>query len=168
MFFSNGDCISWKWWASWWLTIPYKDYIKDLAKPNSTCISFRGSNAVGNNNSGNVTSNGNNNNKNEKTELFHGTEEATKAVLDFTSNADTAIDACVDYTGPSVMMGVDAIKNERLKAKNRGVNFRYVTEITKDNIAYCKELSEFAEVRHLNSVKGNFEVSKNGIKGGKG
>jgi two-component system, OmpR family, sensor histidine kinase VicK len=65
------------------------------------------------------------------------------------------------------MMGIDIIKNERLKAKNRGVNFRYVTEITKDNIAYCKELSEFAEVRHLNGVKGNFEVSKNGIKGGK-
>jgi signal transduction histidine kinase len=66
------------------------------------------------------------------------------------------------------MMGIDAIKNERLKAKNRGVNFRYVTEITKDNISYCKELSEFAEVRHLNGVKGNFEVSKNGIKGGRG
>ena len=66
------------------------------------------------------------------------------------------------------MMGVDIIKNERLKAKSRGVNFRYITEITKDNIAYCKELSEFAEVRHLNGVKGNFEVSKNGIKGGKG
>jgi two-component system sensor histidine kinase VicK len=66
------------------------------------------------------------------------------------------------------MMGVDIIKNERLRAKNRGVNFRYITEITKDNISYCKELSEFAEVRHLNGIKGNFEVSKNGIKGGKG
>jgi two-component system sensor histidine kinase VicK len=66
------------------------------------------------------------------------------------------------------MIGVDIIKNERLKAKSRGVNFRYVTEVTKDNISYCKELSEFAEVRHLNGVKGNFEVSKNGIKGGKG
>jgi two-component system sensor histidine kinase VicK len=66
------------------------------------------------------------------------------------------------------MMGVEAIKNERLKAKSRGVNFRYVTEVTKDNIVYCKQLSEFAEVRHLNRVKGNFEVSKNGIKGGKG
>jgi two-component system, OmpR family, sensor histidine kinase VicK len=66
------------------------------------------------------------------------------------------------------MMGVDTIKNERLKAKNRGVNFRYITEITKDNIAYCKELSEFAEIRHLNGIKGNFEVSKNAIKGGKG
>src|SRR5689334_1431443 len=65
------------------------------------------------------------------------------------------------------MMGVDVIKNERLRTKKRGVNFRYVTEITEDNIGYCKELSEFAEIRHLNGVKGNFEVSKNRIKGGK-
>ena len=75
------------------------------------------------------------------------------------------MDACLDPTGPSVMMGVDAIKNERLKAKRRGVNFRYITEITKDNLSYCKELSEFAEVRHLNGVKGNFEISKIRIKG---
>ena len=46
-------------------------------------------------------------------------KEATKAILDFISNADTAIDACLDPTGPSVMMGVDAIKNERPKAKKR-------------------------------------------------
>ena len=102
---------------------------------------------------------------NEKTKLFYGIKEATKAILDFISNADTAIDACLDPTGPSVMMGVDAIKNERLKANRRGVNFRYVTEVTKDNLSYCKELSEFAEVRHLNGVKGNFEISKIRIKG---
>jgi len=75
------------------------------------------------------------------------------------------VDACLDPTGPSVMMGVDAIKNERLKANRRGVNFRYITEVTKDNISYCKELSEFAEVRHLNGVKGNFEISRIRIKG---
>jgi len=63
------------------------------------------------------------------------------------------------------MMCVDAIKNERLKAKRRGVNFRYITEITKDNLSYCKELYEFAEVRHLNGVKGNFEISRIRIKG---
>ena len=73
----------------------------------------------------------NNNNNNEKTKLVYGIKEASKAILDFTSNADTAIDACLDLTGSSVMMGVDAIKNERLKAKKRrGVNFRYVTEVT--------------------------------------
>jgi two-component system, OmpR family, sensor histidine kinase VicK len=61
------------------------------------------------------------------------------------------------------MIGVEAIKNERLKAKNRGVQFRYITEITKDNISYCKELSKFAEVHHLNGVKGNFEISQKTI-----
>jgi two-component system sensor histidine kinase VicK len=66
------------------------------------------------------------------------------------------------------MMGVDAIKNERLKAKNRGVNFRYVTQITKNNLFYCKELSKFAEVRHLSGVRGNFEVSTNGVGGRNG
>jgi hypothetical protein len=78
------------------------------------------------------------------------------------------MDACIDSTGPSVMIGVDTIKNERLKAKNRGVSFRYITEITNDNSSYCKELSKFAEIRHLNGVKGNFELSKNGIRGAKG
>jgi two-component system, OmpR family, sensor histidine kinase VicK len=58
------------------------------------------------------------------------------------------------------MMGVEAIKNERFKAKNRGVKFRYITEITEDNISYCKELSKIAEICHLNGVKGNFEVSQ--------
>jgi two-component system, OmpR family, sensor histidine kinase VicK len=58
------------------------------------------------------------------------------------------------------MMGVEAIKNERFKAKNRGVKFRYITEITEDNISHCKELSKIAEICHLNGIKGNFEVSQ--------
>jgi two-component system, OmpR family, sensor histidine kinase VicK len=101
-----------------------------------------------------------NNDNNEKTEVFRGVESATNAILDFVSRAGQAIDACIDSIAPSVMMGVDAIKNERIKAKKRGVNLRYITEVTKDNISYCKELSEFAEVRHLDGIKGNFEVSK--------
>jgi hypothetical protein len=39
------------------------------------------------------------------------------------------------------------------------VEFRYVTEITKDNLPYCKEMLKFSEIRHLDGVKGNFEVS---------
>jgi two-component system, OmpR family, sensor histidine kinase VicK len=38
------------------------------------------------------------------------------------------------------------------------VEFRYVTEITKDNLSYCKEMLKFSEIRHLDGVKGNFEV----------
>jgi two-component system, OmpR family, sensor histidine kinase VicK len=57
------------------------------------------------------------------------------------------------------MMGVQSIKKERLKAKKRGVEFRYVTEITNHNLSYCKEMIEFADLRHLNGVRGNFEIS---------
>jgi two-component system, OmpR family, sensor histidine kinase VicK len=59
------------------------------------------------------------------------------------------------------MIGVQSIKKERLKAKKRGVEFRYVTEITNDNLAYCKEMIKFADLRHLNGVRGNFEISDN-------
>jgi signal transduction histidine kinase len=59
-----------------------------------------------------------------------------------------------------VFIEVEAIKNARIAAfKNRGVKLRYVLEITADNLEYCKEMLEFSEIRHLEGMKGNFEVA---------
>src|SRR5919108_4832995 len=46
--------------------------------------------------------------------------------------------------------------------KKRGVKLRYVTEITKDNISYCKQLltTMVYELRHLDGMKGNFYISE--------
>jgi signal transduction histidine kinase len=41
------------------------------------------------------------------------------------------------------------------KAKHTGVRIRFITEITKDNLSYCRELMKFGEVRHLNNIVGN-------------
>jgi two-component system, OmpR family, sensor histidine kinase VicK len=63
------------------------------------------------------------------------------------------------------MVDVESIKEERIKAKkDRGVKFRYVTDVTTKNIFYCKEMIKYfgAEIRHLDNVKGNFEVSDDG------
>jgi signal transduction histidine kinase len=62
------------------------------------------------------------------------------------------------------MVDVESIKEARIKAKNRGVKFRYVTEVTSKNISYCKEMIKYfgAEIRHLDDVKGNFEISDDG------
>ena len=63
-------------------------------------------------------------------------------------------------TAPSVFIEIKAIKNARIAAfKNRGVKLRYVIEITADNLKYCKEMLEFSEIRHLEGMKGNFEVA---------
>ena len=63
------------------------------------------------------------------------------------------------------MVDVESIKEARIKAKkDRGVKFRYITEVTTNNILYCKEMIKYfgAEIRHLDNVKGNFEVSDDG------
>ncbi|HEX7143347.1 MAG TPA: HAMP domain-containing sensor histidine kinase [Nitrososphaeraceae archaeon] len=62
------------------------------------------------------------------------------------------------------MVNVESIKEERIKAKNKGVKFRYITEVTTKNISYCKNMIKYfgAEIRHLDGVKGNFEISDDG------
>jgi hypothetical protein len=50
------------------------------------------------------------------------------------------------------------ITKANYKMKERGVKIRYITEITKENVHYCKELMKFAEVRHLDEIKGNFGI----------
>jgi hypothetical protein len=45
--------------------------------------------------------------------------------------------------------------------KVKGVSSNYITEITKDNISYCKQLVDLTnELRHLDGIKGNFAVSQ--------
>jgi two-component system, OmpR family, sensor histidine kinase VicK len=58
-------------------------------------------------------------------------------------------------------MGVESIKKGYIDFKRRGVKIRFITEITKDNIRYCKELMKFVEeLRHMDGVKGNMAVSE--------
>jgi signal transduction histidine kinase len=48
-----------------------------------------------------------------------------------------------------------------MDAKGRGVRIRYLTEITKNNIDCCKELTELVdEIRHLEGVRSNFMLSE--------
>jgi signal transduction histidine kinase len=102
--------------------------------------------------------------KEEKTDVYHGSEEANNIILNFVNKTKNKLDACLDVNGPSVMIDVKAIKEARINAKDRGVKFRYITDITKENISYCKQIiKEFnAELRHLDEVKGNFEISDDG------
>ena len=54
-------------------------------------------------------------------------------------------------------MSSNQSKNQLLKQKKRGLTIRYITEIRKDNIEYCKELYLIVdELRHLDRLKSNF------------
>ena len=74
--------------------------------------------------------------------------------------AQRKIDSCISAEAPSVIIEVDSIKEKRIDAvKSKGLEYRFVTEITKDNVNYVKEMLTFSKVRHLNGLKGNFEIA---------
>src|SRR5207237_680447 len=76
-------------------------------------------------------------------------------------NSKKRIDTCMNYTRPSLAVILEPIKKAFLDAKDRSVKLRYLTEITHDNIAACKELMTIVdELRHLDGIKGNFMVSE--------
>jgi two-component system sensor histidine kinase VicK len=63
---------------------------------------------------------------------------------------------------PSVAMGVEVFRKGLYELKRRNVKSRFITDITKDNIKYCKELMQITELRHLDRIKGNFALSEKG------
>jgi two-component system sensor histidine kinase VicK len=99
--------------------------------------------------------------QNEKIRIFHGIENVINTELQFFSNANSRIDTCMNYTRPQLAVALDPIRHAFVDVKNRGVRLRYLTEITTENITYCKELlSTVSEIRHLDGIKGNFMISE--------
>ena len=95
----------------------------------------------------------------EKTEVIYGDENIIDSTLKLFSVARLTLNNCLDSTGPSMdVIPGHPITRAHYEMKERGVKIRYITEITKENVNYCKELMNFSEVRHLDEVKGNFGV----------
>ncbi len=93
----------------------------------------------------------------EKTEVIYGAENIINATLEQWSHLKQFADICTDSNGPSmfVIPGHPVTVAYRL-LKDREIKLRFIAEINKDNIQYCKELMKICELRHLDEIKGNF------------
>jgi two-component system, OmpR family, sensor histidine kinase VicK len=96
--------------------------------------------------------------KYEKTEMLIGAEATTKRVWEFFSNVSNKFDVCANSAAPSVAMTVFRGAYENMK--NKGIKIRWVTDITKDDLTHCKNLTQYADLRHISSLNGNFAVSE--------
>ena len=93
--------------------------------------------------------------------MLYGVENAMGRLTEVMSRVGSRADVCGDSLSPSFSMGVEPIKKGYIDFKNRGVKIRFITEIKKDNIHYCKELMQFVdELRHMDGVKGNMAISE--------
>ena len=97
----------------------------------------------------------------EKSELIYGQENVVATLLQILSRAKNMVDICADFRAPSISIEVEPYNRALLNLKSRGVRFRQITEITKDNLSFSKELMKVAEVRHIDGAKANFMTSEN-------
>jgi len=97
----------------------------------------------------------------ERTEVIYGSDKVMNIIIQFLFNANK-ISSCGDYKAPSVVFEIEEYKKLLSDIKKRGIKLRYVTDITKDNVKYCRDLIEFFayDIRHLEGIKANFSVSE--------
>jgi two-component system, OmpR family, sensor histidine kinase VicK len=97
----------------------------------------------------------------KRSEILYGVENAVGRGVYFMSNIKKRMDIYFDHTAPSIVVEIPEYRNGYIDIRKRGGKIRAFTEITKDNIHYCKELMKLVdELRHLNGVKGGIAVSE--------
>lgn len=94
----------------------------------------------------------------EKTEVIYGPENIIKINNELWSELKESADICADKNVPYSYTAIPQVAIAFRQLHARGIRVRIITEITTDNIRYCKELIKLCELRHLDEIKGNFGI----------
>ena len=95
----------------------------------------------------------------EITEVLYGNDNILKRTLETYSWIKERLEGSIDNAGPAIHVIYNPIWDGLVQLKENGVKIRVVTEITVDNISYCKRLLEVSEIRHLDGVRTNFAIA---------
>lgn len=92
--------------------------------------------------------------------LVYNGDSTTKVILNASAGTKKGIDICASSTSPSIMAGLEQVKQASMEMAMQGVRIRFLTGITRENIPHCKETMKISEVRHLGNIKGGMAVSE--------
>jgi two-component system, OmpR family, sensor histidine kinase VicK len=100
-------------------------------------------------------------NSQKTSEILYGADKAVGRGVQFMRNVREKMDIFFDHKAPSIVIDLEEYRNGYVDIRRRGSKIRAFTEITKENIQYCKELIKIVdELRHLDGVKGGLAVSE--------
>jgi signal transduction histidine kinase len=92
------------------------------------------------------------------TEVLYGNDVIVQKTLEAYTWIKSSLDGSLDNTGPAIMVMYEPIWNGLLSLKEKGIKIRGVTEVTPNNIQYCKKLIKVGEYRHLDGIRTNFGI----------
>ncbi len=128
----------------------------DLLDQDSSSSSSRPSDLLNNN----ERVDGKQGKQNTVSKIAYG-EETIPIIDKFAMNCRRDLNLCIDKNGPSVIINVPEITKLYVTFKSTSVQMRIVTDITSDNMGYCKQIAnkKGVELRHISGIKGNFAIS---------
>jgi two-component system sensor histidine kinase VicK len=95
----------------------------------------------------------------ERTEVLYGNENIQRVTIEAFSHTKERMDACLDHTEIAMHVQYPLIFDGIVKLRDLGVKLRIVTEVTHENIFYCKKLIQFIEIRHLDGIRSNVGIA---------
>ena len=96
-----------------------------------------------------------------RTQILYGVENALSYGVKFMENAEKKMDITFDYHAPSIVIKIPQYYVGYKDILKRGGKIRCITEITKDNVQYCKQLLNIvSELRHLDGLKGGIAINE--------
>jgi two-component system sensor histidine kinase VicK len=93
-----------------------------------------------------------------RTEVWKGDQEIFKKGLEELASVKIRYDSIVDHNGPSIMINNEFVIKAYHDIIDRGCRIRLITEISANNISYCKKLSKLLDLRHFDGIKGNLGI----------
>jgi two-component system, OmpR family, sensor histidine kinase VicK len=96
--------------------------------------------------------------RHEKSKMLVRPKPTAKRAWEFFSTNSKKFDVCASSATTPIAMTIFRDAYEDMKS--RGTKIRWVTDITKDNLTHCKDLMQYAELRHTSSLNENFRVTE--------
>jgi hypothetical protein len=97
----------------------------------------------------------------EGIDILYGVDAATRAIVEFIEKSKHSYNVYADSKTPSFVMNNDNIRAKFFEFKNKKHGYiRYITEVTKENIDYCKQLMKAVDLRHIEGPRGVFRVNE--------
>lgn len=87
-------------------------------------------------------------------------KEPIPIIYEFAVICKSYFDLCIDKNGPFAIINVPYIKKMFEIFKINSIKKRIITEITSDNLGYCKQILEKyeVEIKHVSDIKCNFAL----------
>ncbi len=95
----------------------------------------------------------------ESIKIAYGYTDALNIISKTISNTKKSLDCIFDHRWLITQIDDTILLNSIIKLKLKGITSRFITKITKDNMAYCKKIMKYSELKHSDNVLGYLGIS---------